>query len=130
MKVILKKNPIGQNLFKYYHGSHDQLIAEIKEAQKPIVEKIFLEQQRNIAKNLKNQDIDEYQPGYGIFSRYKYENYIARLNPKIKDLASNQLNFTQNNFLDAQKIRAKILENGGTYEEARQAYLDKLAITK
>ena len=43
---------------------------------------------------------------------------------------SNQLNFTQNNFLDAQKIRAKILENGVTYEEAKQAYLDKLAITK
>ena len=40
------------------------------------------------------------------------------------------MNFTQNNFLDAQKIRAEILESGGTYEEARQAYLDKLAISK
>ena len=125
-----EKNPIGQILFKYYHGLHDQLITEIKEAQKPIAEEIFLEQQRNIAKNLKNQDIDEYKPGHGTFSGYKYENYIAGLNPKIKDLVSNQLNFTQNNFLNAQKIRAEILENGGTYEEARQAYLDKLAITK
>ena len=125
-----EKNPIGQTLFKYYHGLHDQLIAEIREAQKPIAEEIFLEQQRSIAKNLKNQDIDEHQPGYGTFSGYKYENYIAGLNPKIKDLVSNQLNFTQNNFLDAQKIRTEILENGGTYEEARQAYLDKLAIAK
>ena len=125
-----EKNPIGQTLFKYYHGLHDQLITEIKESQKPIAEKIFLEEQRNIAKNLKNQDIDEYQPGYGTFSGYKYENYMAGLNPKIKDLVSNQLNFTQNNFLDAQKIKAEILENGGTYEEARQAYLNKLAISK
>ena len=42
----------------------------------------------------------------------------------------NQLSFTQNNFLDAQKIRAEIIENGGTYEEARQAYLDRLTIPK
>ena len=27
-----EKNPIGQILFKYYHGLHDQLITEIKEA--------------------------------------------------------------------------------------------------
>jgi len=40
------------------------------------------------------------------------------------------LSFTQNSFLDAQKIKAEILENGGTYEEARQAYLDRLTIPK
>ena len=40
------------------------------------------------------------------------------------------MSFTQNNFLDAQKIRAEIIENGGTYEEARQAYLDRLTIPK
>jgi hypothetical protein len=125
-----EKNPIGQTLFKYYHGLHDQLIAEKKESQKPIAEEIFLEQQRRIAENLRNQAIEEYQPGHGIYGGYKYENYIAGLNPEIRDLVSNQLNFTQNNFLDAQKIRAEILENGGTYEEARQAYLDKLTISK
>jgi hypothetical protein len=125
-----EKNPIGQTLFKYYHGLHDQLITEIKESQKPIAEEIFLEQQRRIADNLRNQSIEEYHPGYGTYGGYKYENYIAGLNPEIRDLVSDQLNFTQNNFLDAQKIRAEILENGGTLEEARQAYLDRLTIPK
>ena len=125
-----EKNPIGQTLFKYYHELHDQLIIEIKESQKPIAEEIFLEQQRSIAENLRNQAIEEYKPGYGIYGGYKYENYIAGLNPEIRDLVVNQLSFTQNNFLDAQKIRAEIIENGGTYEEARQAYLDRLTIPK
>ena len=40
------------------------------------------------------------------------------------------MSFTKNNFLDAQKIKAEILENGGTFEEARQAYLDRLTIPK
>jgi len=125
-----EKNPIGQTLFKYYHGLHDQLIAEIKESQKPIAEEIFLEQQRNIAENLRNQAIEEYKPGYGTYEGYQYENYIAGLNPEIRDLVSNQLDFTQNNFLDAQKIRDEILENGGTFHEARQAYLDRLSVPK
>ncbi len=125
-----EKNPIGQTLFKYYHELHDQLIIEIKESQKPIAEEIFLEQQRRIAENLRNQAIEEYKPGYGTYGGYKYENYISGLNPEIRDLIVNQLSFTQNNFFDAQKIRAAIIENGGTYEEARQAYLDRLTIPK
>ncbi len=125
-----EKNPIGQTLFKYYHGLHDQLIIEIKESQKPIAEKIFLEQQRRIAENLRNDAIEEYKPGYGTYGGYKYEKYIVGLNPEIRDIVVNQLNFTQNNFLEAQKIKAEILENGGTYEEARQAYLDRLTIPK
>jgi hypothetical protein len=125
-----EKNPIGQTLFKYYHELHDKLIEEKKEANKPIAEQIFLEQQRRIAENLRNQAVEEYQPGFGTYGGYQYENYIAGLNPEIRDLVINQLAFTQNNFLDAQKIRAEILENGGTYEEARQAYLDRLTIPK
>jgi len=125
-----EKNPIGQTLFKYYHGLHDKLVAEKKEANKPNEDQIFLEQQRRIAENLRNQAVEEYQPGFGTYSGYKYENYIAGLNPEIRDLVVNQLSFTQNNFLDAQKIRAEIIENGGTYEEARQAYLDRLTIPK
>ena len=125
-----EKNPIGQTLFKYYHKLLEQLIAEKKEANKPNEEQILLEQQRRIAENLRNQAIEEYKPGYGTYGGYKYENYIAGLNPEIRDLVVNQLSFTQNNFLDAQKIRAEIIENGGTYEEARQAYLDRLTIPK
>jgi len=125
-----EKNPIGQTLFKYYHGLHDQLVAEKKEANKPNKELIFLEQQRRIAENLRNQAVEEYQPGFGTYSGYRYESYIAGLNPEIRDVVSKQLDFTQNNFLDAQKIKAEIIENGGTYEEARKAYLDRLTIPK
>jgi hypothetical protein len=123
-----EKNPIGQTLFKYYHGLLEKLVKEKKEANEPSAEQIFLEQQRRIAENLRNQAVEEYQPGFGTYDGYQYENYIAGLNPEIRDLVSKQLSFTKNNFLDAQKIKAEILENGGTYEEARQAYLDRLTI--
>ena len=125
-----EKNPIGQTLFKYYHDLHNQLIAEKKEAAKPIAEQIYLEQQRRIAETLKDQAIEEYQPGYGTYGGYQYEDYIAGLNPEIKDLVVNQLDFTKSNFEEAQKIKDEIIANGGTFEEARQAYLDRISINK
>lgn len=124
------KNPIGQTLFKYYHKLLDELISEQKIAQKPSEDKIFIEQQRLIAENLRNQAIEEYKPGAGTYGALQYNDYINSLNPEIKDLVISQLNFTKNNFEEAQKLRDEILANGGTYEEARQAFLDKISIPK
>ena len=51
-------------------------------------------------------------------------------NPEIKDLVIRQLDFTNNIFEEDQKIRNEILANGGTYEEVRKAYLEKISISK
>ncbi len=125
-----KKNPIGQTLFKYYHGLHDELINELKEAEKPLAKQIFIDQQRLIAENLRNQAISEYEPNAGTFGGYQYDDYVNNLNPKIKDLIIRQLDFTKNMFEEGQKVRNEILANGGTYEEARKAYLEKISISK
>ena len=123
-----EKNPIGQILFKHYHGLHDELIKEKNEINKSIEEQMIIEQQRKIAESLRNQAIAKYNPGAGIFD--EYQDYISNLNPEIKDLVVNQMNFTKSNFVKAQNIRDEIIRNGGTYEEARQAFLDTIAISK
>ncbi len=125
-----EKDPIGQTLFKYYHGLLDELILEQKEANKPLAEQIYLEQQRKIAEDLKNQAIEEYSPGYGTYEGFQYESYINSVNPEIRDLVISQLNFTKNLFEEAQKVKEEIIANGGTVEEARQAYLEMISIPK
>ena len=125
-----EKNPIGQTLFKYYHGLLDELIQEQKESREPIAEQIYLEQQRRIAEDLRNQAIEFYNPGAGTYGGYQHDQYINSLNPEIRDLVASQLNFTKNTFEEAQKIRDEILANGGTYEEARQVFLDMISIPK
>ncbi len=125
-----EKNPIGQTLFKYYHGLLDELILENKESSESLAEQIYLEQQRTIAENLRNQAIEEFDPGSGTYSGYQYDYYINSLNPEIRDLIVSQLNFTKNTFEEAQKLRDEILANGGTYEEARQAYLDMISFPR
>ncbi|MDH3312406.1 MAG: carboxypeptidase regulatory-like domain-containing protein [Nitrosopumilus sp.] len=125
-----EKNPIGQTLFKHYHKLLDELILEQKIAREPSEKKIFIKQQRLIAENLRNQAIDEFKPGAGTYGGIQYRDYINSLNPEIRELVISQLDFTKNNFEEAQKIRDEVLVNGGTYEEARQAYLDKISISK
>jgi len=125
-----EKNPIGQTLFKYYHGLLDELILEQKEANKPTPEQILLEQQREIAEELRNKAIEEENPSSGVYEGFSYESYINNLNPEIKDLVIDQLEFTKNRFIEAQKAKAEIIANGGTVEEARQAYLEMISISK
>ena len=125
-----EKNPIGQILFKYYHGLLDELIQEQKESRKPIAEQIHLEEQRRIAEDLRNQAIEFYNPGAGTYGGYQFEQYINSLNPEIRDLVVSQLNFTKNTFEEAQKLRDEILANGGTSEEARQVFLEMISIPK
>lgn len=124
------KNPIGQTLFKYYHKLLNELLQEQKQSQEPDEEKIFLEQQRIISENLRNQAIEEYRVGAGTYGGLQYEDYIKSLNPEVREVIINQLNFTKNNFEVAQSVRDNIIANGGTYEEARKAYLEIISIPR
>ena len=125
-----EKDPIGQILFEYYHELLEELILEKKEEGKPNEEQIRLDEQRRIAEELRQKAIDFHQPGAGTYEGYQYEYYIASLRPEIKELVINQLNFTENIFENAQNLRAEILENGGTFEEAQKAYLEMMAVPK
>ena len=125
-----EKNPIGQILFKYYHGLLRELLIEQRDSAKPSAEQVFLEQQRLVSENLRNQAIDEFNPDSGVFDGYRYDDYIDNLNPEIRDLIQNQLSYTKNAFEDAQNIRDKIIANGGTFEEARKAYLNRISMPK
>ena len=125
-----EKNPIGQTLFKYYHGLLEEMVLEKKESMKPTAEQIFIEEQRKIAEEIRNQEIEELEPGAGTYEGYRYDDYIRGLNPEIRDLVVSQLEFTKNKFEEAQKFRDEILANGGTYEEAQQAYLERITIPK
>ena len=125
-----EKDPIGQTLFKYYHGLLQELILENKEAAKPNLDELYVEEQRSIAEELEEQAIEEYNPGYGIFDGLSYEYYVGSLDPEIQDIVSSQLNFTKNIFEEAQIVKAQIIADGGTYEEAQQAYLEMLSIPK
>lgn len=125
-----EKDPIGQTLFKYYHGLLQELILENKEALKPNEDELHVNEQREIADELTKKAIEEYNPSYGVFEGLSYEDYVSSLDPKIRDIVVSQLNFTKNIFEQAQIAKAQIIADGGTYEEAHQVYLEMVSIPK
>ncbi len=129
-KEDFEKDPIGQTLSKYYHELLDELVEEKNKARKAIAEQLQEEEEREIAKELRDQAIRKFSHSTGTYEGYSYDHYIMGLEPKIRELVTTQLNFTKNTFEEGQKIRDEIIVNGGTYQEARQAYLEFISIPK
>ena len=125
-----ERDPIGQTLFKYYHKLLSELIEEKNKLREPIKDQIYLEEQRTITENIKKEKLIESKVGAGIYEGYFYDSYIQSLNPEIRETIALQMNFTKNMFKEAQMIQDEIIAGGGTFEEARKAYLEKISISK
>lgn len=92
--------------------------------------KILLQEKKELANQSLNQTIVERNPGPGSFSGYKYDKYISELNPSVRDDIVNQINYTKKTVDDARVAMKKVLDNGGSLDEARKAYLEKLSIKR
>ncbi len=125
-----EKNPIGLMLYNYYQKLFSQYLDEQKIYQELTDEQIYIEQQKIIATNLREQAILEYDPKSGTYSGYMYDRFVDSLDPTIKDTILSQLNYTTTTFAEANQLVDEILANGGTEEDARKAYLAKLTIPR
>ena len=123
-------DPVGMMLFKHYHGLLEKLVEEKKNETTKIKEQMKLVENKVIVDEIKQNKIEKSNIGFGLYEGFKYEQYMNKLNPEIRKTIDTQLDFTKNIFLEAQKIKNEILANGGTYEEARKAYLEKMSISK
>ncbi|ABK78410.1 hypothetical protein CENSYa_1800 [Cenarchaeum symbiosum A] len=124
------RDPVGQTLYNYYHELRAKFLKE-EVLQRDLDEEADeMNRTRALSEFAQQRLIDEKNPGAGTFSGVNKEIFISGLNPKIKDLVGRQMNFTINVFEEAQKAMARVLEEGGTYQEARAAYLERAAIPR
>ncbi|MGQ0771934.1 MAG: carboxypeptidase-like regulatory domain-containing protein [Nitrososphaerota archaeon] len=102
-----------------------------KQKQLNIESKMLVQdEKREVAKQRLDQAMKERPVGSGIYAGDDYERYIAGLDPRIKDTISGQLNYTRQIFEEAQYEMKVVLDNGGSLQDARKAYLAKLSTTK
>lgn len=92
--------------------------------------KITLQEKKSMADQSLNKTITELAPGPGSFSGYKYDRYISGLNPSVKDKIVSQIDYTKNTIEEAKAVMKKVLDNGGTLEDAQKAYFEKLSINR
>lgn len=128
--VNSQDNPYKALQLKHYQKHLEEQQKRLQKQIEIESKKLILEEKRQIAQMKLEEAIRQKQPGYGIYSGYKYDDYISSINPKVKNTITGQLNYTKNTFEEAQYAMKKVLDNGGTLQEAREVYFAKLAITK
>lgn len=89
-----------------------------------------LGQKRESAKQQLELALKERPVGTGLYGGDEYERYIEKLDPRIKGTISGQLNYTKRIYEEAQYAMKSVLDNGGSIQEARKAYMEKLSTTK
>ena len=125
-----KNNPIGISLYNYYQSLQKKFLE-----QKMIQEEIernnhITENERLVATNITNRIIQEQNPGAGVYSGFKRDVFVDNLDLDVKGIIQDQLDYTLIIFKEAQDAMNQVLANGGTVEEARQAYLEKASISQ
>jgi hypothetical protein len=129
------KDSLAGDPYKALKLSHYQKFIEeqnkIKQKQINIEsKKVELSEKRDIAKQKLEEALKERPIGAGIYTGDEYERYLEKLDPRIKSTISYQLNYTKRIFEEAQYAMKSVLDNGGSAQEARKAYLEKLSTTK
>lgn len=95
-----------------------------------IAKKTRIQEIRDIADQKKIAKINETKPGDGVYSSDKQEKYLAKTNQRVRDLTKTQMDYTKQIYEEAKYAMKKVLDNGGSLQEAKKAYLDKLATTQ
>ena len=123
-------DPIGFTLYNYYQKLYEEFLLE-QSIQKDIEEQEkILDELRQISDDISQEIIDEKNPGAGTFSGSDRDTFVDNLDLSIRDIIVNQLNYTLTVFTEAQNAMDEVLQNGGTIQEARQAYFEKAAISQ
>lgn len=125
-----EKDPVRMKLYEHYQKMYSEYLSEKEIDSKIEEEQKELQKQRDIASDLLQKKIEEKKPGHGIYTGWAYERFIGNMDSSVKNIFLKQLNHTTTSFFAAQKAMEEVLAKGGTMEEARKAYFDKVSITR
>ena len=123
-------NPVGLILYQHYRELQERFLDEAAE-QGRIDERIGrIDRARTVSEDLTRETIAERNPGGGAFTGFKRDSHISGLDPALRDAVARHMNFTDAILDAAQAAMNGVLAEGGTYEEARAAYMEAAAVSK
>ncbi len=124
----LINNPLASQILQNIELAK-QRIAEQLEKQKLAEEyQRYLDEQRLIAKQLVQNDLDRMNKKYESRPpKASFETFLSRIDSSVHDIFWGQFEFQQQKAQAGRDAMMAVYENGGSLEEARQAYFQKAA---
>ena len=95
-----------------------------------LAKKMAYQEKINTANKKLDDAIIAEKPGAGIYSYEDQKQYLSKADPRVKGMLEMQMNYTRQIYAEAKYEMQKILESGGSLQDARKAYFDKIANTK
>ena len=124
-------SPLGLTMLEKIEQSK-KILADLMAGKQSAViteQQKFVEEQRKIAKERLQVDLEQMNHKYRDYTpRAAFSKFLAGMNSTHHGIYWDQFNYMDNKVQLARKAMNEILQNGGTYQEARQAYF-KIAST-
>ena len=117
---------LKQKQYQKYIEAKNNRLEKLSES---AAKKLIIEEKRSISEQKKLSDINKTKPGEGVYSTEKQEQYITKIDPRIRNMTKTQMEYTRQIHEQAKYVMNRTLENGGTVKEAKKAYFEKLATT-
>ena len=127
----IKNNPIAQKILKNIEISK-QRIAELQKRQNEMTEQQkFIEEQRKIAKEMLDQDLKRMNKEQEPYTpRNSFASFVAGVNSTYSGIFWDEFNYLDQKIQLARQAMNTVLQNGGSYEDARQEYFKYAALTR
>ena len=129
--IDFENDPISALIYKYRQDIAAKLEKERAKQQKLDDYQKFLDEQRKIAEMRLQERIAKEKPGGGNYvGSWQYDRFVATLNGPAKDVILRQLNYTNKMWEEAKDSMRQVLENGGTWKDAMQIFVDGAALSR
>lgn len=127
----ISKDPFAKSLLEKIEQMKQRL-AEVEEAKKKQQEhQKFIDQQRELVKQKLAQDISRMHDKYKDYTpKAAFTSFVSSKPIETHNVYWDMFNYQQQKVMDARKAMKIVLENGGSLQEARNAYHSEAAIKR
>ena len=127
----INKDPFAQSLLEKIELMKKN-IAEIKEEkQRQLEHQKFIDQQRALAKEELEKDLSRMHDKYQDFTPKAYfTSFVSSKPVETQNVYWGMFNFQQQKVVDARQAMKNVLDNGGSLQEARDAYHSAAAVKR
>ncbi len=127
----IKNNPTAMKILENIELFKQRYAAMQQKQQLVDQQNQFIEQQRKLANEYLQNDLASMNNGNDLtFPRNSYAVFVTHVDNSAQNLFWDQFNFMQEKVQNARNTMNSVLKNGGTIQEAMQAYNNEAAIHK
>lgn len=127
----INKDPVAKSILEKIEQMKKRM-AEIKEEKRRQQEhQKFIEQQRELARQELNKELDRINDKYKDNTpKASFSGFVASKPAQTQSVYWDMFNFQQEKVADARKAMKNVLDNGGSLQEARNAYHETASVKR